>query len=147
MSNIQITKIEMPKGQNFGILQINNLVRTHFRFDIKNGKPVLDTSFFVDNKEPDERHQVLQRDSKLYIDVKEALEKYLIPHNELFKEKQAIVNERNHLLDQLRNFNDLMQSAVNELDFEKFEKMERDFRHVAERLDFLGKRTNEPDRA
>lgn len=35
-----------------------------------------------------------------------------------------------------------MQQAVDNGDLERYEKMERDFRHVTEQLDFVGKRSN-----
>jgi hypothetical protein len=58
------------------------------------------------------------------------------------KKQQSQVNERKHYLEQLHIFLELMQSAVDKNDLERYEKMERDFRHVTEQMDFVGRRSN-----
>jgi hypothetical protein len=56
--------------------------------------------------------------------------------------QQGEINERNHYLEQLHNFLDLMQDAVNKGELERYEKMERDFRHVTEQMEYVGRRSN-----
>lgn len=58
------------------------------------------------------------------------------------KKQQAEINERKHHLEQLHNFLELMQSAVDKSDLERYEKMQRDFQHVTEQMEYVGKRTN-----
>jgi len=58
------------------------------------------------------------------------------------KKQQAEINERNHYLEQLHNFLELMQDAVKNGDLERYEKMERDFRHVTEQMAYVGRRFN-----
>ncbi|KFM93023.1 hypothetical protein [Paenibacillus macerans] len=70
---VTITKIEMPTASNWGIVQINNLENTFFRFDVRNGKPVLDVSLFVCNvQDPNERQEKLG--SELHQSIQEALD-------------------------------------------------------------------------
>ncbi|KZE78145.1 hypothetical protein AV654_19410 [Paenibacillus elgii] len=78
MSNYRITKLEMPQAGSWGVLQINGFEKTHFRFDIREGKPSLDTSFFADGVEnPQEKHKKMDVDSDFYRGIQQALEQYL----------------------------------------------------------------------
>ncbi|MCP1312074.1 hypothetical protein [Paenibacillus tyrfis] len=78
MSYYRITKLEMPQAGSWGILQINEFEKTHFRFDIREGKPLLDTSFFADGVEnPQEKHKKMDADSDFYRGIQQALEQYL----------------------------------------------------------------------
>lgn len=74
----KILKIEMPKGDNWGMIQINNFSNTYFRFDMVDGKPKLDTSFFADQIEnPDEKHKKLSPESDLYKGIQQLLNDYV----------------------------------------------------------------------
>ncbi|WYP24769.1 hypothetical protein NSQ54_10510 [Alkalihalobacillus sp. FSL W8-0930] len=76
MSKCKITNIEKSeKIDEWGILQINNLKDTFFRFDLIDGKLQLDTSFFV-NKEGEISEKDLSEESQLYKDVLQALNEY-----------------------------------------------------------------------
>ncbi|MBM0064954.1 hypothetical protein [Alkalicoccobacillus gibsonii] len=76
MSKCKITNIEKTeKIDEWGILQINNLKDTFFRFDLIDGKPQLDTSLFV-NKEGEILEKGLSEQSQLYKDVLCALNEY-----------------------------------------------------------------------
>ncbi|MGG1021138.1 hypothetical protein ABE151_17425 [Bacillus paralicheniformis] len=70
--------VQMPKNREWGIFYIDNLTDTYFRFEIVNGKPRLDTSFFADKEEnPDKKHK------KLSADLYEKVQKSLVEHIEL----------------------------------------------------------------
>lgn len=70
---VTITKIEMPTASNWGIVQINNLENTFFRFDVRNGKPLLDASLFASNvQNPNERQEKLGSD--LHKSIQKALD-------------------------------------------------------------------------
>ncbi|NUJ19349.1 hypothetical protein FKN04_22720 [Bacillus glycinifermentans] len=71
----RITKIEISENiYDWGIVQINNLSDTYFRFHFVNGNPKLDTSFFADKEEnPDEKHKNLFPESDLYKGIQNAL--------------------------------------------------------------------------
>lgn len=75
----KILNISMPKNRNeWGTIQINKFSNTYFRFDLKNGKPILDTSFFaeqVDN--PEEKHKNISSESELYIGIQKLLDDYV----------------------------------------------------------------------
>ena len=74
---VTLLNIKMPTRVDYGTIQINNFSNTYFRFEIKDGKPVLDTSFFADQIEnPDEKYKVLKKDSDLYIAVQQLLNEY-----------------------------------------------------------------------
>lgn len=139
---ISLLKIEKPTGSDWGIIQINNFVNTHFRFDVKDGKPVLDTNFFAEQVEnPNDKHQKMSKDSELYQAVQKLLDEIYDEEIKSMKKQQAEVNERNDLLAQLQNFNDLMQDAIDRLDLEKYQKMERDFNYLIGKLEYVGKRS------
>ncbi|MBA9086543.1 transcriptional regulator with XRE-family HTH domain [Fontibacillus solani] len=75
--NVTITKIEMPTNEDWGIVQINNLNNTYFRFDFLDGKPVLDKNFFADAvQNSNEKQRILGSD--LYQAIQTALEFYFI---------------------------------------------------------------------
>lgn len=72
---VTLLKIEMHEGTDWGTLQINNFTKTYFRFEILNGKPVLDTTFFADAiKDPEKKHRDLNKDSDMYKSVQQLLE-------------------------------------------------------------------------
>lgn len=77
----KILKIEMPKDDIFadwGIIQINNFSNTFFRFEMVDGKPKLDTSFFADQIEnPEEKHKYLSPESDLYKGIQKLLDDYV----------------------------------------------------------------------
>ncbi|TWL14595.1 hypothetical protein [Bacillus licheniformis] len=75
----RITKVEMPENfDDWGIVQINNLSDTYFRFGIVDGKPKLDTSFFADKEaNPDKKHKNLSPESELYKGVQKALDEFI----------------------------------------------------------------------
>jgi hypothetical protein len=77
--NYKILNISLPDNQNeWGIIQINNFSNTYFRFELKNGKPVLDTSLFSDQVEnPEEKHKRLSPESELYKGIQELLNDYM----------------------------------------------------------------------
>lgn len=67
----------MPTHSNFGLIQINNFSNTYFRFDMKDGKPVLDTSSFADKIDNlNEKQKNLNKDSELYIAVQQLIIDY-----------------------------------------------------------------------
>lgn len=137
---VTLLKIEKPTGSDWGIIQINNFVNTYFRFDVKNGRPVLDTSLFAEQVEnPNNKHKKLDKDSELYQAVQKLLDEIYDEETKNMKNQQAEVNERNDLLAQLHNFNDLMQDAINKLDLEKYQKMEQDFNYLIGKLEYVGK--------
>ncbi|PLC14022.1 hypothetical protein BV582_20840 [Bacillus paralicheniformis] len=72
----RITEIKMPeKDDEWGIVQINSLSNTYFRFEIVDGKLKLDTSFFADKEEdPEEKHKELKPDTELFKGVQKALD-------------------------------------------------------------------------
>lgn len=74
----KISKLEMPKNNlEWGIVQINNLSNTYFRFELINGVPKLDASVFVDNiKEPDEKFRTLSPEGELYIEIQRLLKRH-----------------------------------------------------------------------
>lgn len=81
---VTLLKIELPTSKDWGIVQINNFSNTYFRFDIQNGKPVLDTNFFADGIEnPEEKHRYLKKDSELYMAIQQLL-------NDYFSEKDRL---------------------------------------------------------
>ena len=69
----------MPETSfDWGIVQINHLTNTYYRFEMIDGKPKLDTSFFADQLEdPEEKHRKIPSDSKLYKDIEQALNDYI----------------------------------------------------------------------
>ncbi len=75
---VKITKIEMPETRfDWGIVQINNFSNTFYRFEIINGKPKLDTTYFADQiKEPQKKHRNFNADSQMYKDIELALINY-----------------------------------------------------------------------
>ncbi|WP_103109482.1 hypothetical protein [Brevibacillus reuszeri] len=73
-----ILNIEMPKSDGWGMIQINNFSNTFYRFDMVDGKPKLDTSFFADQIEnPDEKHKYLSPESDLYKGIQQLLDDYV----------------------------------------------------------------------
>lgn len=74
-----ILNINMPQNNTeWGTIQINNFSNTHFRFEMKDGKPVLDTSYFADQVEsPEEKHRNLSPESELYIGIQGLLIDYV----------------------------------------------------------------------
>lgn len=74
-----ITKIEMPEtSYDWGILQINNFSNTYYRFEMVDGKPKLDTTYFADQfNDPCQKHRNFSADSKMYKDIENALIHYL----------------------------------------------------------------------
>lgn len=79
-----ISKFEMPKASDWGTFQIDNLINTYFRFEMKNGEPVLEASFFVDKAElpPEEKHRRMDKKSKFYTDVQQLLNEYITNNKE-----------------------------------------------------------------
>ncbi|MGM0941351.1 MAG: hypothetical protein ACQEWU_10370 [Bacillota bacterium] len=75
---VKITKIEMPETCfNWGIVKINNFNNTYYRFEMVNGKPKLDTTFFADQLEnPEEKHRNISPESALYKEIQQALNNY-----------------------------------------------------------------------
>jgi hypothetical protein len=57
-----------------------------------------------------------------------------------FKLQKGHLHERRMLLQQLADYSDLMEDAIKKEDLELYEKMERDFIHIVEKLEFVGKR-------
>ncbi len=57
-----------------------------------------------------------------------------------FKIQKGHLHERRTLLQQLADYSDLMEDAITKGDLELYEKMERDFIHIVEQLEFVGKR-------
>lgn len=87
----RITKIEMPKAGEWGVVQINDFSNTFFRFDMVDGKPKLDTSFFADQVEdPNDKHRHLSSDSDLYKGIQQALAE----HVAACKENKYVVRGR-----------------------------------------------------
>ncbi|WP_404456982.1 hypothetical protein LG329_19480 (plasmid) [Virgibacillus necropolis] len=76
---VNILNIEIPKTKNdWGIVQINNFSNTYYRFEMINGKPKLDTTFFADQLEnPEEKHRNISPESELYKDIQQLLNNYL----------------------------------------------------------------------
>lgn len=76
---VEITKIEMPETSfDWGIVQINNFSNTYYRFEIINGVPKLDTTFFADQLEgPEEKHRNISSKSDLYKDIQQLLNNYI----------------------------------------------------------------------
>lgn len=76
---VKITKIEMPASiEDWGIVQINNLSNTYYRFEMINGKPKLDTTYFAEQLEnPEEKHRDISPHSKLYKEIEQALNDYI----------------------------------------------------------------------
>lgn len=76
---VKILNIEIPKTKNdWGIVQINNFSNTYYRFEMINGKPKLDTTFFADQLEnPEEKHRNISPESELYKDIQQLLNDYL----------------------------------------------------------------------
>jgi hypothetical protein len=74
----KISKIELPASpSDWGIVQINGLSDTYFRFDLQDGKPVLDDSFFANRmKDENEKHRTLDRESELYKGIQKLLNEY-----------------------------------------------------------------------
>lgn len=68
----------MPeKYDEWGIVQINSLSDTYFRFEIVDGKPKLDTGFFADKEgDPEKKHKKLYPESDLYQGIQQALIDY-----------------------------------------------------------------------
>lgn len=138
---MKITKIEMPKDGNWGILQINNFTETFFRFEIVKGKAVLDNSMFANKMtDPEKRHQRIDKSGDFYQGIQRLLDDYIDGLGLDITKQKAYLNERRHLLGQLESFLDLMQVAINKLDMERYEKIERDFNHVVGQLAYVGKR-------
>lgn len=78
MTYYRITKLEMPEAGSWGMLQINGFEETHFRFDMRNGKPILDIIFFAEGMDdPQEKHRWMNVDSDFYRGIQQALEQYL----------------------------------------------------------------------
>lgn len=57
-----------------------------------------------------------------------------------FKLQKGHLRQRRTLLQQLADYSDLMEEAIKKEDLELYEKMERDFIHIVEQLEFVGKR-------
>lgn len=76
---VRITKIEMPASiEDWGIIQINNLSNTYFRFEMINSLPKLDTTYFADQLEnPKDKHRDISPYSKLYKEIEQALIEYI----------------------------------------------------------------------
>lgn len=76
---VKLTKVEMPETSlDWGIVQINNLIHTYYRFDMKNGKPVLDTTYFADQiEDTKKKHRNLPKGSKMYKAIQNALSNYI----------------------------------------------------------------------
>lgn len=76
---VKILNIEMPEtSYDWGIVQINNFSNTYYRFEMINGKAVLDTTYFADQFEnPEEKHRNISSHSKLYKDIEQALNVYI----------------------------------------------------------------------
>ncbi|MGG1442152.1 hypothetical protein ABE354_08835 [Brevibacillus laterosporus] len=82
---VTMSKIELPTASGWGMVQINNLKNTYYRFDLQHGKPVLDTSFFADTIEESElKHKYLSKDSELYQAIQQQIEEH---YNELGKDQ------------------------------------------------------------
>lgn len=81
LASYTITKIVMPTYTDWGILQINDLSNTYFRFDVVNGKPKLDTSLFANQLEnPKEKHQYFNAQNELYQDIQRLVNEYFNRH-------------------------------------------------------------------
>lgn len=76
MSNLEIVIVNYPDDKNWGTFQIQDLSNTFFRFDYKNGIPIIDDSLFV-NKPGDTQHLSLSPESGLYKGVQKALNEHL----------------------------------------------------------------------
>lgn len=93
---VTLLKIELPKDFDWGIVQINNFSNTSFRFEIQDGKPVLDTSFFADQLEgPEKKHQRFEKDSELYIGIQSLLDDYYTRLHSIrkFKKLEEMIDE------------------------------------------------------
>lgn len=73
---LTLSKINLPQGLNWGIVEIVELEKTYFRFDIKNDQPVLDTSFFTEKVEVGQKHFDLEKGSELYQSLQDILDVY-----------------------------------------------------------------------
>lgn len=140
---VTILKIEMPKGFDWGLLQINNFNHTHFRFELKDGKPVLDATFFVDNKEPYLKNHVMEKDGDFYLSIQKLLEEYVAGLNLMdVKKEMAFVTEKRVKLDNQIERLTLMEHAIQQMDRELLNKLKRDFEHVQGQIDYVEKRIN-----
>lgn len=63
---------------NWGMIQIQGLTNTYFRFDLKDGVPILDESFFVDKINDTDKHKILNKNSTLYKDIQKKLDEYFL---------------------------------------------------------------------
>ncbi|MFF0828717.1 hypothetical protein ACFYU8_18070 [Brevibacillus sp. NPDC003359] len=140
----KITKIEMPKNDEWGKVQINNFTNTYFRFELVNGKPKLDTSFFADQiEDPNEKHKRLSPDSDLYKWIQQLLEDYVEEFpviNMDFQKQLAYITERRRLVEQLLRYVELIEDAVKSKDVERVQKLQEDFDYLLEQLEYVGKR-------
>jgi hypothetical protein len=77
-------KIELPKDRyEWGIIQINNFSNTYFRFEVQDGKSVLDDSFFADQiEDKEEKHRKLNLESDLYKGIQKLLDEYFVELSE-----------------------------------------------------------------
>ena len=79
MKKYELLKIEMPEVDNWGIIQIKPFKNTFFRFEIIDGKPVLDTSLFANQVEdPSKKHRFLSKDNDIYKGVQILLNEIII---------------------------------------------------------------------
>ncbi|WP_088834373.1 hypothetical protein [Paenibacillus tyrfis] len=79
MSILELSEINIPTVSDWGILKIKGLDYNFFRFDIKDGKPVLDTSLciFADKLNRSvEKVMPLNETDELYIAVQRLLDDY-----------------------------------------------------------------------
>ena len=74
-----ILNITMPQNNaEWGTVQINKFTNTHFRFELIEGKPLLDTTYFANQLEnPEEKHRNLSPDSELYKGIQALLDEEL----------------------------------------------------------------------
>lgn len=79
MAAVKITKIEMPKTKSdWGVVQINNFSNTYYRFEMLEGKPKLNTTYFTDQLEnPEEKHKNISSESDLYKQIQQLLIEYV----------------------------------------------------------------------
>jgi predicted transcriptional regulator len=134
MRKVELIKIEVPTSSDWGMLQVSNFPKSHYRFDIQGGKPVLDTNFFSDAEpDPDKKHKHLQKGSDFYNTIQQLLNDHYASLGD-FKQEEESNTKRRELLEQLLFLVDEMKEAVDRLDRDKYARLEEEFNNLSVNL-------------